>query len=236
MQLIVHLADRIPVSQSVSLPANPAAPDLWSPAKTASSESGQQWEVWPECCLPPATFLWLTWSYDRDTMACLPASLRQTHVHSPRHMVFRYICSGAVKAPTPARSNAYQCALVVAWIHREVNLKAHECVWVHTPNTCELFLRFPIFRKSAGASHCFGPQRMSSYCGFGAPKQLGEFMVSAKKQRSLSFCQSWFPLRFKGPTSPGCQGWTQLKAVGFRRRVFFFAVISFLLPLTGLCC
>lgn len=184
-----------------------------------------KWEVWPECGSPPATFLWLTWSYDRDTMACLPASLRQTHVHSPRHMVFRYICSGAVKAPTPARSNAYQCALVVAWIHREVNLKAHECVWVcvwvHTPNTCELFLRFPIFRKSAGASHCFGPQRMSSYCGFGAPKQLGEFMVSAKKQRSLSFCQSWFPLRFKGPTSPGCQGWTQLKAVGFRRRVFF---------------
>lgn len=68
------------------------------------------------------------------------------------------------------------------------------CVCVHT---CEPFLLFPIFRKSAGASHSSGPQRMTSYCGFGAPEQLDEFMVSAKKRRSLSFCQSWFPPRFK---------------------------------------
>lgn len=62
-------------------------------------------------------------------------------------------------------------------------------------HTCQPFPNFPIFRKSAGASHCSGPQRMSSYCGFGAPEQLDEFMVSAKKRRSLSFCQSWFPPR-----------------------------------------
>lgn len=64
-------------------------------------------------------------------------------------------------------------------------------------HTCEPFLLCPNFRKAAVASRCFGPQRMSSYCGFGAPEQLGEFMVSAKKRRSLSFCQSWFPSRFK---------------------------------------
>ncbi len=94
------------------------------------------------------------------------------------------------------------------------------CVWVcacvcacvcicvcKCEHTCKPFLLFPIFRKSAGASHCSGPQRMSSYCGFGAPEQLDEFMVSAKKRRSLSFCQSWFPPRFKCRPL-GCQGWT----------------------------
>ena len=64
-------------------------------------------------------------------------------------------------------------------------------------NTWETFLHLPIYRKPPGASHCSGPQRTGSYCGFGAPEQLDEFMVSAKKRRSLSFCQNWFPQRSK---------------------------------------
>lgn len=43
--------------QSVSLPADPAAPDLWSPAKTASSEAGQQSErPGPSVVYPPRPF------------------------------------------------------------------------------------------------------------------------------------------------------------------------------------
>lgn len=81
------------------------------------------------------------------------------------------------------------------WFCQTINLQAHcVCACVHT---CGPFLLFPIFRKSDGASHCSGPQWMSSYCGSGALEQLDEFMVSAKKRRSLSFCQSWFPPRSK---------------------------------------
>lgn len=80
---------------------------------------------------------------------------------------------------------------------QKINLQA-PCVCMRVcACTCESFLLFPIFRKSDGASHCSGPQRMSSYCGFGAPEQLDEFMVSAKKRRGLSSCQSPFPPRSK---------------------------------------
>lgn len=68
------------------------------------------------------------------------------------------------------------------------------------------FQHFRYFRKSAWGSHHLGPQRMTSYCGFGAPQQLDEFMVSTKERRSLSFCQTWFPLRSKCWPLQGCQG------------------------------
>lgn len=111
------------------------------------------------------------------------------------------------------------------------------CACVHTHNPCELFRHFPVFRKSAGASHCFGPQRMSSYCGFGAPLQLGEFMVSAKKRRGLSFCQSRFPLRLKGRPLGAAKGGHSSKPSVLRD--FFSlntAVIRLLLPWMPLCC
>lgn len=98
----------------------------------------------------------------------------------------------------------YMCTLVAArrksriLLRDQLESSLRVCVCVSVcAHTREPFLLSPIFRKSAEASHCFGPQRMSSYCGFGAPEQLGEFMVSAKKRRSLSFCQSWFPSRSK---------------------------------------
>lgn len=42
------------------------------------------------------------------------------------------------------------------------------------------------------------PQWMRSYCGFEAPEQLGEFMVSTRKRRALSSCQGRFPSLSQG--------------------------------------
>lgn len=160
-----------------------------------------------KCDLPPALLLLLTWSHDKDTMA-----LGHEHTCTYRDTL-------ALGYWTSARGKSYRINQSKMWVFlyklvaagrksltlSRLNLQAHSayvsmclsvcaCVCVHT---CEPFLLFPIFRKSAGASHSSGPQRMTSYCGFGAPEQLDEFMVSAKKRRSLSFCQSWFPPRFK---------------------------------------
>lgn len=63
------------------------------------------------------------------------------------------------------------------------------------------------------------PQWMRSYCGFGAPEQLGEFMVSTRKRRALSSCQGWFPtlhLSLWRPNSLLCQGWTHTTAMHLR--------------------
>ena len=51
-----------------------------------------------------------------------------------------------------------------------------------------------------------------------SPEQLDEFMVSAKKRRSLSFCQSWFPPRFKCWPPRGCQGWTRPTGVYVKKK------------------
>lgn len=201
-----------------------------------------KWEAWPKCGLPPAAFLLLTWSYDRDTMACPhpPHPPLNTRAFGQTHALPLHLLRSRWSA------NTGQIKRVSVSFGACVNSSSGElkssrvclCVLACTLTTHVSFSdTFQFSGSLPGASHCFGPQRMSSYCGFGAPTQLGEFMVSAKKRRGLSFCQSWFPLRFKGrPLEAAKAGHSSKLSV---LRDFFslnISVIRFPLPWMPLCC